>query len=62
MNEFQTQLLIARVQFGEGEIPAVPKHASVRQRGAHPRAWARVAAVGVLALAIFLGLLQWVGS
>ncbi len=60
-NEFQAQLLIAQVQFGDDEVPATPRVPSA-VRAASSRAWARVAAVGVLALAMFVGLVQWVGA
>lgn len=62
LNEFQTQLLIAQVQFGDQEITVSPTVYTAVGRGEHPRLWARVAAVGVLALAMFLALVQWVGA
>lgn len=57
-NEFQTHLLIAQVQFGDEEVAAAPQG---MVRRPHPRLWARVAAVGVAALAVFLGLVHWLG-
>lgn len=61
IDEFQTQLLIARVQFGQAEPDGWPPITKGARRAAHPRAWARFAAAGVLALAMFLGLVQWAG-
>lgn len=57
-NEFQTHLLIAQVQFGDEEVASAPQG---MVRRPHPRLWARVAAVGVAALAVFLGLVHWLG-
>ena len=59
LNEFQAHLLIAQVQFGDEEIPAVPRLVRYEPRRSNPRAWARAAGVGVLALTMFLGLVQW---
>jgi len=61
LNEFQAQLLIAQVQFGEEDIPTVATGGLARG-AANPRAWARVAGVGVLALAMFLFLVHWLGG
>lgn len=62
---FQTQLLIAQVQFGDEIVPAPrPSHGPAPQphaRHGRPRTWARLAAVGVLALALFLALVRWLG-
>lgn len=60
LSEFQTQLLIAQVQFGEHRIPAAPHAAAPPHMRPHPRAWARFAAAGVLALALFLYMVRWV--
>ena len=61
-SDFQTQLLIAQVQFGDDQFaPATPG----RLRAAadeDSRAWARFAAVGVLALALFLALVRWLAT
>lgn len=57
-SEFQTHLLIAQVQFGDEEVASAPQGMARRP---HPRLWARVAAVGVAALAVFLGLVHWLG-
>jgi len=59
LSDFQAQVLIAQVQFGDGDFmdwPATPRATS-------PRAavWRRAAAVGVLGLAMFLYLLHRVG-
>lgn len=61
IDEFQTQLLIARVQFGQAEPAGWPGVAYRRRRAANTRAWAQAAAAGVIALAMFLGLVQWAG-
>lgn len=61
LGEFQAQLLIAQVQFGEPGLPSVPVRVSAVQRSTDTRAWARLAGVGVLALAMFLYLVQWLG-
>ena len=61
-NEFQAHLLIAQVQFGDTLIPTGPRLDPAKTKLAHPRAWARVTATGVLALAIFLYLVHWVGA
>jgi hypothetical protein len=62
LSEFQSQLLIAQVQFGDDEIEPLPRPAAGRIRYEAPRLWARVAAVGVLALAMFLGMVRWVST
>jgi hypothetical protein len=61
-NEFQVQLLIAQVQFGGPAEPGPARPAVGPVAGPHPRTWARVAAVGVLALAMFLGMMRWVSA
>lgn len=61
-SDFHTQLLIAQVQFG-GEIVARPDEHGVRapaDTGA--RVGARFAAAGLLALAIFLAMIRWLGT
>lgn len=61
-SEFHTQLLIAQVQFG-GEIVAPPQvSAAVKREENSSRVGARFAAAGVLALAIFLAMLRWLGA
>ena len=59
-SEFQAQLLIAQVQFGEHHVTAAPRSAARRAKRSHPRTWARFAAAGVLALAFFLYMVRWV--
>jgi hypothetical protein len=61
-SEFQTHLMIAQVQFG-GEL-AVPPTRSSRPTSAETpsRVGARFAAAGVLALAIFLAAIRWLGA
>lgn len=60
INDFHTQLLIAQVQFGDQPIVSPPGAGPARREDS--RAWARVAGVGVLALAMFLLLVHWLGS
>lgn len=62
LSEFQAQLLIAQVQFGDHEITALPELGGPRKAPHNPRAWARPAAVGVLALGMFLYLVRWLGG
>lgn len=61
-SEFHTQLLIAQVQFG-GELVAPP---IARDNGAGSidtaQVGLRVAAAGVLALALFLAMVRWLGA
>ena len=61
-SDFHTHLLIAQVQFGD-EIVARPQ---VRGLSPSPetaaRVGARFAAVGILALAIFLAMIRWLGT
>jgi hypothetical protein len=61
-SEFQAQLLIAQVQFGDRELE--PARPSQRPTEVAPvcAVVARLAAAGVLALAIFLGLVRWLGA
>lgn len=63
-SEFQAQLLIAQVQFGDDEIPTLLAGTSgpTPRPAARPRVWPRLAATGVVALAVFLYLVQWVGN
>ena len=62
INEFQAQLLIAQVQFGEEEIAVGPLPQVVRRTVHNPRLAPRVAAVGILALAMFLYMVHWLGA
>jgi hypothetical protein len=59
--DFQTQLLIAQVQFGAAEMPVTCSTGLAPAR-ADSRTWARLAGVAVLALTIFLFLVQWVSG
>jgi hypothetical protein len=61
-SEFQAQLLIAQVQFGDERIPLSAGNATGGLRSEPPRTWARLAAVGVLALALFLAMVRWLGA
>jgi len=55
-SDFQAQLLIAQVQFGDDSFsPATPGRPRLARRGAA----ARLAAAGVLALGMFLALVRW---
>ena len=61
-SDFQTQLLIAQVQFGDERFaPATPSVNHLTKAGG-TRGWARVAAVGVLALLLFLAMMRWLTS
>lgn len=61
-SEFHTQLLIAQVQFG-GELVVTPASREVTRSPETPtRVGARFAAAGVLALAIFLAMVRWLGT
>jgi hypothetical protein len=58
-SDFHTHLLIAQVQFG-GDLVALPIARGVAPSDEIPsRVGARFAAVGVLALAIFLAMVRW---
>ena len=62
LGDFQTQLLIAQVQFGAAETPVglVAFGTHVARPVSDSRTWARLAGVGVLAATIFLFLVRWV--
>jgi len=61
-SEFHTQLLIAQVQFG-GELVVSPADRGVsRSAETTSRVGARFAAAGVLALALFLAMVRWLGA
>ncbi len=60
-NEFQAQLMIAQVQFGDERALVTGRNAAKRATPASQRAWARVAAAGVLGLAVFLFFVRWLG-
>jgi hypothetical protein len=62
-SEFHAQLLIAQVQFGnvgDASVP-LPSPATHLRRASTERIWARFAAVTILALAMLLGMIRWVG-
>ncbi|MBK9119299.1 MAG: hypothetical protein IPM18_06800 [Phycisphaerales bacterium] len=63
INEFQAQLLIAQVQFGdEGVEPVTSKRLPrIQASRGTTRAWAGLAGVGLLALVLFLSLKRWLG-
>jgi len=61
-DEFQTQLVIAQVQYGDDELSVLPRPRPAVSGARSPRAWARPAAVGVLALAIFVYLVRALGG
>jgi hypothetical protein len=61
-SEFHTQLLIAQVQFGGELVTAPPDRATSRTSDAPSRVGARFAAAGVLALALFLATIRWLGA
>jgi hypothetical protein len=61
-SEFHTQLLIAQVQFGDGIVmPPCGRRGSGSAESA-ARIGARFAAAGVLALALFLAMIRWLGG
>jgi DnaJ-class molecular chaperone len=61
-SDFHTHLMIAQVQFGDGPmLPPYRRQASGTARSAS-RVGAHVAAAGVLALAIFLAMIRWLGT
>lgn len=62
LNEFQAQLLIAQVQFGDERTLVATRVRAGRPARRHPRAWARVAAASVLGLALFLYFVHWLGA
>ncbi len=59
-SDFQTQLMIAQVQFGDSTIDTTP----ARRPGSlwQGAAWARVTAIGLLATAIFMLMVEWVSG
>ena len=61
-SEFHTQLLIAQIQFG-GELVVPPTRCGIPASAeTSSRVGARFAAAGVLALAIFLAMIRWLGA
>lgn len=61
-SDFHAHLLIAQVQFGDERISPVSSPPAAGSRRDTSRAWARFAAAGVLALAMFLGMVRWLGG
>ena len=61
-SDFQTQLLIAQVQFGDEQISPVGGRSLHGQRRSAARAGAGFAAAGLLALALFLAMVRWLGA
>ncbi len=61
LSDFQTHLLIAQVQFGDDQIRPIVSGRARRDVQEPRRVWARFAAVGVLALAMFLAMIRWLG-
>jgi hypothetical protein len=61
LSEFHAQLLIAQVQFGDDRIPAPTLRLVGQARPRVSKTWAGVAAVGVLAVALFLTMVRWLG-
>ncbi len=61
-SEFHTQLMIAQVQFG-GDLIVTPTDRRVSASAeTASRVGARFAAAGVLALALFLAMIRWLGT
>ncbi|MFO0840326.1 MAG: hypothetical protein U1D55_17600 [Phycisphaerae bacterium] len=60
-SDFQTQLLIVQVQFGDGDVVAPPRGAGARRGTQDCRIAARFASAAVLALAAFLTMIVWWG-
>ncbi|MBK9129005.1 MAG: hypothetical protein IPM13_14560 [Phycisphaerales bacterium] len=61
LGEFQAQLYIAQTLYGGADVLGPSQAAQPRRRQRTGPAVARVAAAGVLALAVFLALLRWSG-
>lgn len=61
-SEFHAQLLIAQVQFGDGIIAPPYRRDVYRSAESASQVGARFAAAGVLALAIFLAMVRWLGT
>ncbi len=57
---FQTQLLIAQVQFGDDQIAAPTSSAGGGILAGTHRTWPHLVAIGLLAAAVFLILIGWV--
>ena len=61
-SDFHTHLLIAQVQFGDGVVAPPPACRLSPPAQTASGVGARIAAAGVLALAIFLAMIRWLGS
>lgn len=61
-SEFHTHLLIAQVQFGDGIVAPPYGRGVSRSAETASRVGARLAAAGLLALAIFLAVVRWLGT
>lgn len=59
ISQFHAQLLIAQVQFGDDRLLTVPRSERVSAGSEPYRAAQRLAAAGVLALALFLFMVRW---
>ena len=58
-SDFQTQLLIAQVQFGDSRIAPSTSAGDTGWRAGVRRAWPQLLAIGLLTVAIFLILIGW---
>jgi len=54
LSEFQTQLLIAQIQYGGDEVPVVEGSPAARKTETRSAKWMRFAAAGVIGVAMFL--------
>lgn len=61
-SEFQTQLLIAQVQFGDAVVPMAPRKREELHVEERSRKWAAITAATLMALALFLFMLRWVNG
>ena len=61
-SDFHTHLLIAQVQVGDAEMLPTLRRFRPRPKHLVKRASARLAAAGVLALALFLAIVRWLGA
>lgn len=59
-NDFQTQLMIAQVQFGGDGVALVPPPVDAQPKPDRRPVLARFTAIGLLSLAMFLWLVGWV--
>jgi hypothetical protein len=61
LSDFQAQLLIAQVQFGDEQLTPAGDHSVWVASADGSRVRARLAAAGILALALFLAMVRWLG-